>query len=152
MNQTLDIKVRFTYIVPHLRIPPSATVVTDRATVQPRQQQAKSTCMDFDLCCYTAASSRTVPISKADKSKIVRNKIKGQSDGYLQQEMFVKERIDGVFDDASRLLLRRVIDRHCAERVTATSYSTHHSNAILLSVQASCKLSDTIQRTFSSII
>jgi len=44
----------------------------------------------------------------------------------LQQEMFIKERVDGVLDDACGLLLRRVVNGHCAVWITAASCNKHH--------------------------
>jgi len=46
----------------------------------------------------------------------------------LQQEMFIKERVDGVLDDAGGLLLRRVVNGHCAVWITAASCNKHHQH------------------------
>jgi len=43
----------------------------------------------------------------------------------LQQEMFVKERVDSVLDNAGGLLLRRVVNGDCAVWVTTASCNKH---------------------------
>ena len=48
------VKGRFTYSAAFAHAAFSGAVLTDRAAVPPRRQQAKPTHTDFDPCCHTA--------------------------------------------------------------------------------------------------
>jgi len=58
----------------------------------------------------------------------------------LQQEMFVEERVNGVLDNAGGLLLRWVINRHCAVWVTTASCNKNCQHQIRLYVAFNTKM------------
>jgi len=70
-HENVKIQVRFTGIASHL------CCRHDKAGVQTRPQQPKCALTDFDLCSYTAARSRSLPLPKVSTSIVHVNTFTG---------------------------------------------------------------------------